>query len=50
VTEGKISITDKDEITEIEWVDIQRANEMMSYHPNGIESLIKASSPYTFQG
>lgn len=50
VIEGEISIIDKDEIWEIEWVDIQRANELMPYHPNGVDSLLKASSPYTFQG
>ncbi|WP_077303328.1 NUDIX hydrolase [Virgibacillus pantothenticus] len=48
--EGEITITDKDEISDIEWVDIQRANELMPYHPNGVDSLLKASSPYTFQG
>ena len=50
VIEGEISIIDKDEISEIEWVDIQKANELMPYHPNGVNSLLKASSPYTFQG
>ncbi|WP_249872859.1 NUDIX hydrolase [Oceanobacillus saliphilus] len=50
VIEGEISIIDKDEIAAIEWVDIERANELMPYHPNGVNSLLKASSPYTFQG
>ncbi|WP_226669651.1 NUDIX hydrolase [Metabacillus litoralis] len=50
VIEGEISIIDSDEISEIEWVDIQRANELMPYHPHGVESLLKASAPYTFQG
>ncbi|MFS1519553.1 NUDIX hydrolase [Bacillus sp. SCS-151] len=50
VIEGEISIIDRDEISEIEWVDIQRANELMPYHPYGVDSLLKASSPYTFQG
>ncbi|MDQ0160659.1 NUDIX hydrolase [Alkalibacillus salilacus] len=50
VIEGEISIIDKDEISEIEWVNIQRANDLMPYHPNGVNSLLKASSPYTFQG
>ncbi|MGG3641451.1 NUDIX hydrolase [Bacillus gobiensis] len=49
IIEGEISIKNKDEISEIEWVNIQRANELMPYHPNGVESLLKASSPYTFQ-
>ncbi|MTI96119.1 MAG: NUDIX hydrolase [Firmicutes bacterium] len=46
---GEISIKDTEEITEIEWVDIQKANELMPYLPNGVDSLLKASSPYTFQ-
>ncbi|KRG13662.1 DNA mismatch repair protein MutT [Virgibacillus soli] len=50
IIEGEISIRDKDEIADIEWVDLQRANELMPYHPNGVDSLMKASSPYTFQG
>lgn len=50
VIEGEVSIIDKEEISEIEWVDIQWANELMPYHPNGVNSLLNASSPYTFQG
>lgn len=50
VIEGEISIIDKDEISEIEWVSIQRANELMPYHLNGVDRIFKASSPYTFQG
>jgi len=46
---GEVSIKDTDEIKDIEWVDIQKANELMPYHPNGVESLLKASSPYTLQ-
>lgn len=50
VIEGEISIIDKDEISKVEWVDIQRANELMPYYPNGVDSLLQASSPYIFQG
>jgi len=46
---GEVSIKDTDEIKEIEWIDIQKANELIPYHPNGVESLLKASSPYTLQ-
>lgn len=49
ILDGEISIQDKDEISEIIWVDIQHANELMPYHPNGVESLLKSSSPYTLQ-
>ena len=48
--EGEISFIDKDEISEREWVSIQRANELMPYHLNGVDRIFKAASPYTFQG
>lgn len=50
VTDGKITIEDKSEIAEIKWVDINTANNLMPYHRDGIERLLKSSSPYTFQG
>ena len=50
VIEGEIKIIDKEEIIEIEWVEIQRANKLMPYYPNGVDSLLKASAPYLFQG
>ncbi|MFJ7685993.1 NUDIX hydrolase [Peribacillus butanolivorans] len=49
IVDGEISIQDKDEISEIVWIDIPKANELMPYHPNGVESLLKSSSPYIFQ-
>ncbi|MFS0654775.1 NUDIX hydrolase [Bacillus sp. 179-C3.3 HS] len=50
IIEGEISIQDKNEISEVKWVGIQRANELMPYHPNGVESLLTNASRYTFQG
>ncbi|MDP4550115.1 NUDIX hydrolase [Alkalihalobacillus macyae] len=50
VIDGEVQIEDKNEITEIEWVDINTANELMPYHKNGVEELMKSSSAYTFQG
>lgn len=50
VIDGEITIEDKNEIAEIKWVDINTANNLMPYHRDGIESLLKSSSPYTFQG
>jgi 8-oxo-dGTP diphosphatase len=50
ILEGEYSIQDKEEISEIKWVDFQTANKLMPYHPDGVESLLKSSSPYTFQG
>ncbi|MFD2762407.1 NUDIX hydrolase [Lentibacillus juripiscarius] len=50
IIDGEASIQDKEEILEIEWIDIQTANELMPFHPGGVESLLNSSSPYTFQG
>ncbi|MBK5459920.1 NUDIX hydrolase [Peribacillus sp. TH16] len=50
VIDGEITIEDKNEIAEIKWVDINTANNLMPYHREGVERLLKSSSPYTFQG
>ncbi|MGE8077341.1 NUDIX hydrolase [Peribacillus loiseleuriae] len=50
VIDREITIKDKNEISEVKWVDIDTANNLMPYHPGGVESLLKSSSPYTFQG
>ena len=50
VIDGEITIEDKNEIAEIKWVDINTANSLMPYHRDGVERLLKSSSPYTFQG
>ncbi|MDM5227262.1 NUDIX hydrolase [Cytobacillus sp. NJ13] len=46
---GECEIRYEEEITEIKWVDLQRANKLMPYFPNGVEGLLKSSSTYTFQ-
>ncbi|UOE56156.1 NUDIX hydrolase [Bacillus sp. CMF12] len=50
VIDGEITIKDKNEIAEIKWVDINTANNLMPYHPGGVEDLLKSSTPYIFQG
>lgn len=53
IVDGQIAIQDKDEmvgISEVKWVDLDTATELMPYHENGIRSLLKSSVPYTFQG
>lgn len=50
VIDGEITIKDKNEIAEIKWVDINTANNLMPYHRDGVERLLKSSSPYNFQG
>ena len=47
---GKISITDPNEISEVIWVDITTADNLMPYHKCGINKLIHNSSTYCFQG
>ncbi|MGP4078412.1 NUDIX hydrolase [Pseudalkalibacillus sp. R45] len=50
IIEGDISIQDTETISDVTWMDIQSANEWMSYHPNGIERFLENSIPYVFQG
>lgn len=50
IIKGEISIQDENEILGIEWVGIQRADELMPYHPMGVQKLLQHSSIYTFQG
>ncbi|MEW9675155.1 NUDIX hydrolase [Lentibacillus sp. L22] len=49
IINGEVSIQCKGEILEIKWVDLQTANELMPYYRGGVESLLKSSSPYTYQ-
>lgn len=48
--EGEITIKNDNEIAEIKWVDIHTANNLMPYHPGGVGSLLRSSTPYIFQG
>lgn len=50
---GEIAIQDKDEkvgISEVKWVDLDTAAELMPYHENGVKVLLESSVPYVFQG
>ncbi|MGA5691755.1 NUDIX hydrolase [Cytobacillus pseudoceanisediminis] len=49
ILERECEIRYEEEITEIKWVDLQRANKLMPHFPNGVEGLLKSSSAYTFQ-
>jgi 8-oxo-dGTP diphosphatase len=49
IVDGEYSIQDEEEILEIKWVDLPTANALMPYHPGGVESLLKSSSPYAIQ-
>ncbi|MEH7885681.1 NUDIX hydrolase [Bacillus sp. JJ1609] len=46
---GDIAINDAAEISEIKWVDLQTANALMPFHPEGVEFLLQSSAPYHFQ-
>lgn len=48
IKDGDIAILDETEISEIRWVDVHTANDLMPYHPGGVGSLLKSSSPYHF--
>ncbi|ASN03558.1 NUDIX hydrolase [Virgibacillus necropolis] len=50
---GELAIQDKDEkvgISEVKWVDLDTAAELMPYHKNGVKTLLASSIPYVFQG
>jgi len=49
IISGVASVQDKNEISEVQWLDFKTANDLMPYIPNGIESLLNASAPYNFQ-
>jgi 8-oxo-dGTP diphosphatase len=50
VLEGEISILDQEEIEEIQWVDIETADERMPYYHYGVQGLLNGRLVYTYQG
>ncbi|MGD7024906.1 NUDIX hydrolase [Rossellomorea vietnamensis] len=50
VLEGEVSILDQEEIEEIQWVDIETADERMPYHRGGVQGLLNGELSYTYQG
>jgi len=44
------SIQLPEEISEIRWIPMEEANELMPYHPGGVESLLRSKAMYIFQG
>ncbi|MGD6801371.1 NUDIX hydrolase [Rossellomorea aquimaris] len=44
------SILDQEEIEEIQWVDIETADERMPYHRGGVQGLLNGELSYTYQG
>lgn len=50
ISDGEPHVVRPDEISAVEWVDMSTANEYLTYHPSGIQSLLQASCPYIFEG
>ncbi len=50
IISGEISIQDTETISDVRWVDLKTADEMMPYHKNGLKYLLDKSVPYVFQG
>ena len=46
---GEISILNPNEISEIKWVELSKADELMPYHKLGVEKLLNSSAVYYFQ-
>lgn len=46
---GACEIKHPEEISELQWVDLQTANTLMPYHSNGIKKLLQSYCTYTFQ-
>lgn len=47
---GEIAIQDTETISEVRWMSLKTAGEMMPYYKNGIKNLLDKSVPYVFQG
>ncbi|MCA0992227.1 NUDIX hydrolase [Pseudalkalibacillus hwajinpoensis] len=50
ITNGTIAILDTETIAEAKWMNRTEADEWMPYYQGGIQTLLKASVPYVFQG
>lgn len=50
LVDGEPHIVRPEEISAVEWVDLNTANGYLSYHPGGITSLLNARCPYIDEG
>ncbi|MGN8769059.1 NUDIX hydrolase [Paenibacillus barengoltzii] len=48
ITGGKPEITRPEEILDIAWVDVERADELMPYYPEGISSIVAKGVEVTY--
>lgn len=46
---GELGIQHKTEISDVKWMEIEAANQLMPYHPGGVKSLLNDSVPYYFR-
>lgn len=49
ISSGELGIQNKNEISEVKWVEVDAANQLMPYHPGGVLSLLNDSVPYLFR-
>jgi len=49
VVGGELGVQNKTEISEVKWMKVEEANQLMPYHPGGVKSLLNDSVPYFFR-
>ncbi|NOU93637.1 NUDIX domain-containing protein [Paenibacillus sp. LMG 31456] len=47
---GSIQIQNPDEISEVCWMDLEAASNLMPYYKNGLQDMLKSSCKYQFEG
>lgn len=47
---GEVAIQDKDGILDVQWKDLDEADEELPYYEGGIKRLLETSIPYVYQG
>ncbi len=47
---GEIAIQDTATISDVEWKDIETANELMPYYTGGVRGLLGSAASYVYQG
>ncbi|MCF6136592.1 NUDIX hydrolase [Pseudalkalibacillus berkeleyi] len=50
IISGEVLIQDTETISDVQWMDVEKANELMPYHENGIKELLSSSIRYEFEG
>ncbi|WP_404407038.1 NUDIX hydrolase [Jeotgalibacillus malaysiensis] len=50
ITDGDIEIQDTETVSNVNWVSLSEADELMPYYKGGLKQLLKGDAPYVFQG